>query len=117
MTTPFVPFAATVTVVGFATAVIATPLVRAIARRCGAVAQPKADRWHTSPTAMFGGVAIFIAVITATVLFVPHSRDRWAVIAASTALFAVGAIDDLLQIKPYQKLIGQLLGAATVVYL
>ncbi len=35
---------------------------------------------------------------------------------ASTALFVVGLVDDFLHIKPYQKLIGQVLGASAVVY-
>src|SRR5205814_5161055 len=34
---------------------------------------------------------------------------------ASTFLFGVGLVDDLLTIKPYQKLIGQLIGAGILV--
>jgi len=92
----------------------ATPLVRALARRFGFVAAPKQDRWHKKPTAMLGGVAIFIAVITALLVFVPQTRASWAVLGASTLLFAVGLIDDFLQIKPYQKLVGQIIGAAII---
>jgi UDP-GlcNAc:undecaprenyl-phosphate GlcNAc-1-phosphate transferase len=92
-----------------------TPLVGAIARRRGAVAKPTADRWHTRPTAMFGGVAIAIAVIGTQLLLLPLTRESRVVMAASVALFLVGLADDLLHIKPYQKLIGQLLGAAGVV--
>jgi len=92
-----------------------TPAVAAFARRIGAVATPKSDRWHSKPTAMLGGVAIVIAVVTALLIFVPLTRDNVIVIAASVALFFVGLADDFLHIKPYQKLIGQLLGAAAVV--
>jgi len=92
-----------------------TPLVGAIARRRGAVAKPKADRWHTKPTAMFGGIAIVIAVIGTQLLLLPMTRESRIVMAASVALFLVGLADDLLHIKPYQKLIGQLIGAAGVV--
>jgi UDP-GlcNAc:undecaprenyl-phosphate GlcNAc-1-phosphate transferase len=92
-----------------------TPIVGAIARRRGAVAKPKADRWHTKPTAMFGGIAIVIAVIGTQLLLLPLTRESRIVMAASVALFLVGLADDLLHIKPYQKLIGQLLGAAGVV--
>lgn len=102
---------------GFLLTAIATPLVRALARRVGAVAEPKADRWHQAPTAMMGGVAIYIAVVTAVLLRVPHSRELWVVIGGSTALFLLGLIDDFIRLKPYQKLCGQLLSAAAVVYL
>lgn len=100
----------------FVLAVVATPLVRAFARRVGAVAAPKSDRWHKAPTAMMGGVAIYLATIGALLLLMPQTRQSWVVIGASSALFAVGLIDDFLHLKPYQKLIGQLLGASAVVY-
>ncbi|MDQ5835582.1 MAG: hypothetical protein M3379_02260, partial [Acidobacteriota bacterium] len=93
-----------------------TPLVRALARRCGVVAKPKADRWHRKPTAMLGGVAVYAAVAVTYLLFIPHTRQGWVVLGASTALFLVGLVDDFLHIKPYQKLIGQVLGASAVVY-
>ena len=92
-----------------------TPIVRAVARRRGIVARPKTDRWHKNPTAMMGGVAIWIAVIATYLIFVPHSRQGWVVVGASTFLFVVGLADDLLHTKPYQKLIGQVMGAAIAV--
>lgn len=100
----------------FLLAVIATPLVRAFARRIGAVAAPKSDRWHKAPTAMMGGVAIYAATIGALLILVPQTSQSWVVIVASSALFGVGLLDDFLHLKPYQKLIGQLLGASAVVY-
>jgi UDP-GlcNAc:undecaprenyl-phosphate GlcNAc-1-phosphate transferase len=99
-----------------------TPLVRALARRWGAVARPKIDRWHKQPTAMLGGVAIALTVIVSYLIFVeylrftPRTPNLWVVIAASAFLFAVGLVDDLLHVKPYQKLIGQVMGAAFIIY-
>jgi UDP-GlcNAc:undecaprenyl-phosphate GlcNAc-1-phosphate transferase len=101
----------------FVAALALTPWVAAIARRAGIVAKPKNDRWHTRPTAMLGGVAIAVAVIGVALLLVSRTREGAVVIAASAALFLVGLADDFLQIKPYQKLIGQLLGAAAVISL
>jgi len=103
--------------VAFLMAAVASPIVRALARRAGAVALPKSDRWHQAPTAMMGGVAIYVAVVGTLILFVPHSPQMWTVVVASTALFFLGLIDDFLHLKPYQKLIGQLLSAAAVVYM
>jgi len=106
-------------VVSFALALALTPAVRWGARRLGLVAQPKADRWHRRPTAMFGGVAIFLTVAGAYLLFVarmPHAPYGWVVMLASTFLFLVGLLDDRFHIKPYQKLIGQVMGAMFVVY-
>jgi UDP-GlcNAc:undecaprenyl-phosphate GlcNAc-1-phosphate transferase len=100
----------------FGLSVVLTPLVRALARRWGAVAAPKADRWHKKPTAMMGGIAIFASVVGTTVLLVPLSPYGWVVIGSSSFLFAMGLADDLVNTKPYQKLIGQIMGSAFVIY-
>lgn len=92
-----------------------TLLVRNLAHRFGYVAKPKSDRWHKRPTAMYGGVAIFLSTITLYLVLVPKTFESNVIIAGSTFLFLVGLIDDLLNIKPYQKLIGQLFGAALIV--
>ena len=100
----------------FALSLVLTPLVRAFARRFGVIARPRSDRFSKRPTAMMGGVAIYLAVLLAYLLLVPHTREGWVVMGASSALFVVGLVDDFLNIKPYQKLIGQVLGASAVVY-
>jgi UDP-N-acetylmuramyl pentapeptide phosphotransferase/UDP-N-acetylglucosamine-1-phosphate transferase len=107
---------ATVRVVltGIGLCAISTPIIRALAHRFGIVAAPKADRWHKKPTAMMGGVAIFIAVVATFLVFMPASRTSWAVLGASSLLFFVGLIDDFRHVKPYQKLVGQVIGAAII---
>jgi UDP-GlcNAc:undecaprenyl-phosphate GlcNAc-1-phosphate transferase len=101
--------------VSFALCLALTPVVRKLARRWGFVAKPKIDRWHKNPTAMMGGVGIWLAVVLTHITLVPHTAQGWVVIAAASFLFLVGLVDDLLHIKPYQKLIGQVIGAAIVV--
>jgi UDP-GlcNAc:undecaprenyl-phosphate GlcNAc-1-phosphate transferase len=96
-------------------AALLTYAVRAAASKFGFVAKPKSDRWHKRPTAMLGGVAIFLTTLLAYAAFIPKNREFTVVIAASTLLFIVGLLDDLLNIKPYQKLVGQLMGATIVV--
>ena len=49
--------------------------------------------------------------------FVPATNESLIVLAGSSFLFFVGLIDDLVNIKPYQKLAGQLIGAIVVVSL
>lgn len=100
---------------GFLCAVLFTAAVRSFAWRFGYVAKPKSDRWHKRPTAMLGGVAIFAAVALIYLLVVPFSAESLVVMGASSFLFLVGFLDDQLNIKPYQKLIGQLIGASIIV--
>ncbi|MEQ1922287.1 MAG: hypothetical protein ABL952_07240 [Pyrinomonadaceae bacterium] len=90
--------------------------VRGFATRFGFVAKPKGDRWHKRPTAMLGGVAIFAATTIIYFAFVPVTRDSLVVLGGSTFLFLVGLIDDLITVRPYQKLIGQLIGAGILIF-
>ena len=100
----------------FALAIVLTPIVRAVARNIGMVAKPKTDRWHKKPTAMLGGVAIWLSVVINYLIFIPPTVYGWVVIGASTFLFLVGLADDLIHTKPYQKLIGQVMGSAFIIY-
>jgi UDP-GlcNAc:undecaprenyl-phosphate GlcNAc-1-phosphate transferase len=113
---PFSPRTILAVAISFCLELILTFLVRALARRFGFVAQPKTDRWHKKPTAMLGGVAIWLSVISTVLVFSLHTTYGLQILLASTFLFLVGLVDDLVHIKPYQKLIGQILGSAFVVY-
>src|SRR5215510_10864889 len=113
---PFSPRTLLAVAASFCLALVLTPLVRMLARRFGFVAQPKTDRWHKQPTAMLGGVAIWLSVVITVLVFSLHTTYRPQILLASSFLFFVGLVDDLIHIKPYQKLIGQILGSAFVVY-
>lgn len=93
-----------------------TPYVIWLARRVGMVAAPSKDRWHSRPTALLGGVAIFVAVVTVVLLTVevPRAFSR-AILPAGALLFLMGLIDDIASLKPVQKLAVQVIAAAIVI--
>ena len=113
---PFSPRTLLAVAASFCLALILTPLVRSFARRFGFVAKPKIDRWHKKPTAMLGGLAIWLSVVITSAAFSLRIAYGKQILLASTFLFLVGLVDDLIHIKPYQKLIGQILGSAFLVY-
>src|SRR4029079_1298544 len=47
---------------------------------------------------------------------VPATVYSGRILLARTFLFVVGLVDDILHTKPYQKLIGQVMGAAYIIY-
>ena len=113
---PFSPRTLLAVAASFCLAVILTPIVRSFARHFGFVAKPKIDRWHKKPTAMLGGLAIWLSVVITSAAFSLRIAYGKQILLACTFLFLVGLVDDLIHIKPYQKLIGQILGSAFLVY-
>src|ERR1044071_8226903 len=97
---PFSPRTLLAVAVAFVLALILTPLVRAFARRTGMVAAPKIDRWHKKPTAMLGGMVIWLTVIIAYFIIIPLTVYGPVILLASTFLFLVGLVDDVIRIKP-----------------
>jgi UDP-GlcNAc:undecaprenyl-phosphate GlcNAc-1-phosphate transferase len=95
---------------------ILTPVCRRIARQAGFVAAPKEDRWHRTPTALFGGVAIASTTIALGVVVGPDIR-LWPLIAGAAAMALVGLLDDVLTIKPSTKLVMQISLASMLVFL
>ncbi len=90
-----------------------TPLARWYARRRGFVAKPKADRWHTKPTALLGGPAIALAAVAGFLLSPAGGRALlfYAWIAGAVVISAVGVFDDLRGLRPSSKLIAQIVVA------
>lgn len=98
--------------VALAASLLCTFAVRALARRFGLVAKPRADRWHRKPTALFGGVGIFGGFIVGYLHHRPTGMQGDAIlVACATGMFALGLVDDKVQLKPYAKLIGQIICA------
>jgi len=93
--------------------VLLTPIVIRLARHMGWVAEPTEDRWHERPTALMGGVAIYLGT-TAAWLLVPEgawSKPLWA---GATLLFLAGVADDLKGLSPVPKLVAQVAGASVL---
>lgn len=99
----------------FVASIILTLLVRTAARRRGLVAKPRADRWHSRPTALLGGIAIYAAFLIAFLIQKPTSLSGEALLlVCATGMFVLGLVDDLVQLKPYAKLVGQIICAAAL---
>jgi UDP-GlcNAc:undecaprenyl-phosphate GlcNAc-1-phosphate transferase len=103
--------------VAFAIAVVVTPLTARLARAVGAVDQPKVRGLGEGGTPLLGGVAMLVAVVVGTLLFVdtgPVLSDRIdGILLGCCAIVLVGAVDDRFDLHPGFKLLGQI-GAAWI---
>jgi UDP-GlcNAc:undecaprenyl-phosphate GlcNAc-1-phosphate transferase len=109
-------------ILAFGLSAALTPLVRRFAIRKEQLAAPRADRWHTKPTPLMGGVAIFTAfslTIMATLLFAPASilpSKYLPLLACAAVVFGLGLIDDIYSLSPQTKLVGQVVVASLLVF-
>lgn len=97
----------------FLVTILATPLVIRLARAMGWVARPTEDRWHERPTALMGGLAIYLGAVTAWVVF-PGGTWSWPLLGGATILFVAGVADDLRGLSPVAKLVAQVAAASVI---
>ena len=97
--------------------VAATPLVRLLARRVGALSYPKDDRWHTRPVPTLGGLAIFLGTVASLAASGHQDPALLAVVVAGSGMFTLGVVDDFLHLQPSTKLTGQIAVACVVIML
>ncbi len=106
---------------------IATPLFRMLALRCGLVDNPDGHRkLHSQRTAVSGGVAVLLTAFVgvAIAMIVPNRWQPtlladtgfiWGLALASSLIVGVGVIDDARGMRGRQKLLGQIIAAGIVV--
>jgi UDP-GlcNAc:undecaprenyl-phosphate/decaprenyl-phosphate GlcNAc-1-phosphate transferase len=92
-----------------------TPLVARWATSTGIVAAPRKDRWHSKPTPLLGGVAIYVAATLVILGFEDLDRRLLGLVAGGTLLFITGLIDDRRHLRPHTKLIVQILAACILI--
>lgn len=93
-----------------------TPLAVWFAPKIGAMDIPKDNRRvHNKPIPRFGGAAIYVGMMAALAVFAMNGRGVPAIMVGCTIVYTLGLIDDLTDMKPIVKLLGQVL-AATVVF-
>ena len=104
----------------FSSSVVLTPLVARLALRFGFVASPRGDRWHRQPTALLGGVAIFLSTIPLfAVIPQPDHLESvverfWALMLGACLVFALGLYDDVRGLSPGAKAMGQIVAASVL---
>ena len=102
--------------IAFAAAFATTPPVKALAVKVGAVDVPKdARRIHDHPIPRMGGMAIFIGFLLSVLLFAEIDTQLRGILIGCVIIVATGAIDDVIAMKWWVKLLAELVAAAVAV--
>ncbi len=103
-------------ILSLAISFFATPFVKRIAFRWGAIDQPNKRKVHQEIMPRLGGLAIYLGFFLPFLFFVPKSNLTWAILSAATLIVLTGALDDRYQLSPKLKLLGQLIATFIVVF-
>lgn len=90
---------------------ICTPLVRTLAVKIGAIDAPDARKVHQVSIPRLGGLAIYIGYMVSLLYSVKDISSVKGLLIGSVILVAVGIWDDVKQIGPKTKLLGQIVAA------
>ena len=97
------------TVCAFLLAYVATPAVRVLAFRIGAVDVPlDGRRIHKKPIPRIGGVAIYFGFVITSLLFCDITNELVTIWIGGGVLVIIGIIDDVVRLNAWIKLIVQL---------
>ncbi len=90
--------------------------IRRVALARGWTAAPSPDRWHSTPTPLFGGVGIYLAfVLPVLALGLLHTSQLRFLLLPATGMFLLGLWDDVLSLRPRSKLLIQVFLATLLV--
>ncbi len=93
-----------------------TPVVGKFALRFGAVDKPNARKVHTHPIPLLGGLAIYIGFFLGVSLLIGLDAPMLKALFYSCSFIVfVGILDDLYDLQPKVKLLGQLTAAVIFV--
>ena len=113
----------------FALCLVMTPIVRDVFVKANLTDRPDDQRkFHLNAVPRVGGIPIVLAYAGSLLLiylvaphgvklYIHHSRLLLSLLPATGVMFLTGLLDDLLTLKPWQKLIGQSFAAALAVSL
>ncbi len=94
---------------------IFTPIVKKVAYLLGTFDKPNNRRINTKPIPNIGGLAIFAGFIITVLLFADSGKILTGLITGGSFIFLLGIIDDIYELAPWIKLLGQIIAAGILI--
>ena len=103
--------------IAFTLSFAATPAVKWLAHRIGAIDVPKdARRIHKNPIPRLGGLAIFVGFIVSVLIMADIDVQLRGVLIGAIIIVILGVIDDIYTLKAYIKFLVQIAAALIAIY-
>jgi UDP-GlcNAc:undecaprenyl-phosphate/decaprenyl-phosphate GlcNAc-1-phosphate transferase len=115
-------------IISFFASILLTPLVKKLAFKIGATDKPNQRKVHQKIMPRLGGLAIYIGFLIGITIIQPSANYylpllnptehiHLAIVLGSMVIILTGAFDDVKEISPKVKLLGQILASFIVVVL
>ncbi|MBR1456048.1 MAG: undecaprenyl/decaprenyl-phosphate alpha-N-acetylglucosaminyl 1-phosphate transferase [Oscillospiraceae bacterium] len=102
--------------VAFGISFLMTPPVKRFAEKVGAIDVPiEGRRINTTPIPRMGGLAIFLGFVVSLLLFVDMRTQVLGILLGAVIIAVMGAVDDIVTLKPWAKLAGQVAAALVAI--
>ena len=99
-------------IIAFSVTYIFVPFLCFFAKKLGVLDIPDGKlKTHVSATPYLGGIAVFCGFIISIILFFPFEKKYIPFFIGLMILLVLGFVDDIVQSRPYQKFIGQVLAS------
>jgi UDP-GlcNAc:undecaprenyl-phosphate GlcNAc-1-phosphate transferase len=100
----------------FCFAYIAIKFFKPVAIAVGLVAKPCERKQHDGHIPLIGGISIFLAVLAASLLWLPSTLELRMYLIASAMMVFIGALDDKFDLRVRVRIVGQIIIASLMIY-
>lgn len=100
----------------FVLSCLTTPFVIRLAFKIGAIDRPEKRKVHNRAMPRMGGMAIFVSFLICLIFILKVSGPFTGLIYGACIIFLVGLLDDIFQLSPWIKFLGQIAAAAVAVH-
>ncbi len=103
-------------ITAFLFAFIAITFFKPVAVEIGLVDKPCQRKQHSGHIPLIGGIAIFLAVLAASLLWLPNTLELRMYLIASAMMVFIGALDDKFDLRVRIRIVGQIIIASLMIY-
>jgi len=97
-------------------AFITIKFFKPVAIEIGLVDKPNERKRHAGHIPLIGGISIFMAVLAASLIWLPNTLELRMYLIASAMIVFIGALDDKFDLKVRVRIVGQIIVASLMIY-
>ena len=100
----------------FCFALLAIKFFKPVAIEVGLVDKPNERKQHAGHIPLIGGISIFMAVLAASLIWLPNTLELRMYLIASAMMVFIGALDDKFDLRVRVRIVGQIIIASLMIY-